>query len=295
MTGQYRWKFTDGGPNSTLSLELVSGTDVMNLAKRPVVYGADDEVLWNPKCTMKMGLTTAESFVKAAQLVCSTCLLPVHAGCLQYFYYPSGADLRKYPNVTRDSDLNVITCCGCMGKCWQVVSTAPSPYGGTFIMDGGYGYNPGAPIGFTPSGFTKSLIADVGYERWSGCIFGYNLGGATSPEFPNGNSIAIDMERAIVCDSGPTIVQGVSITLNGPDAGPSGFIIYSWAAPGGFPPPTPVTAQSRRDPCIIPSPITLTAISCGFSNPTAFPSTIILERVDCPIGYPDGPSSSSSS
>ena len=56
MTNLYRYKVSQDGSNSKTKIEFVSGTDVMNITKRPLEWEADDESPWNCRCESKLVL-----------------------------------------------------------------------------------------------------------------------------------------------------------------------------------------------------------------------------------------------
>ncbi|MFO1042224.1 MAG: hypothetical protein U0941_10585 [Planctomycetaceae bacterium] len=80
--GDYEWQLTQAGADSTLSLALVSGTDVMNLASRPFTYAA--QLPWSCRCISKMILTTAETLMDSTGIDVVICLTPVAStGCCE--------------------------------------------------------------------------------------------------------------------------------------------------------------------------------------------------------------------
>lgn len=79
-TNNYRWRLTQAGTSSTLRLDFVSGTDVINLTDRPITYTATAP--WSCRCISKMVLSTAETFANLDGVAGVVCLEPVAStGC----------------------------------------------------------------------------------------------------------------------------------------------------------------------------------------------------------------------
>lgn len=60
-----------------MTLQKVSGTDVMNIGGRPMVWVPDDDAPWNPMCDSTLALATAESLLDPTGIKCTACLKPV--------------------------------------------------------------------------------------------------------------------------------------------------------------------------------------------------------------------------
>ena len=78
-TGTYRWKLTQAGDSTVLELVHVSGTDVIDVASKPITYKPTDA--WSCRCESKMYLATAENVSEPDELNCNVCLVPVQATC----------------------------------------------------------------------------------------------------------------------------------------------------------------------------------------------------------------------
>ncbi len=63
-----------------MSLQLVSGVDVMNIYNRPMIWEPDVTLPWSCLCEGAMVLTTAENLLDPTGVNCTTCLKPVPAG-----------------------------------------------------------------------------------------------------------------------------------------------------------------------------------------------------------------------